>query len=73
MPALLTGVLTIALLLVNIGNQRVFYILTSVAIILFYIPYLMVTGPMLVRRLRGQWPRRDHGPYFAHRTLGPAR
>jgi urea carboxylase system permease len=66
-PALLTGVLTIALLLVNIGNQRVFYILTSVAIILFYIPYLMVTGPMLVRRLRGEWPRRDHGPYF---TLG---
>ena len=64
MPALLTGVLTIALLLVNIGNQRVFYILTSVAIILFYIPYLMVTGPMLLRRLRGDWPRREHGPYF---------
>jgi urea carboxylase system permease len=63
-PALLTGVLTIALLLVNIGNQRVFYILTSVAIILFYIPYLMVTGPMLLRRLRGQWPRPEHGPYF---------
>ncbi|MBY8885562.1 amino acid permease [Streptomyces sp. PTM05] len=63
-PAVLTGVLTIALLLVNIGNQRVFYILTSVAIILFYIPYLMVTVPMLLRRLRGQWPRPDHGPYF---------
>jgi urea carboxylase system permease len=63
-PAVLTGALTIALLLVNIGNQRVFYILTSVAIILFYIPYLMVTGPMLLRRLRGQWPRPDHGPYF---------
>ncbi|MGW7006552.1 amino acid permease [Streptomyces sp. NPDC054933] len=63
-PAVLTGVLTIALLLVNIGNQRAFYILTSVAIILFYIPYLMVTGPMLLRRLRGQWPRPDHGPHF---------
>jgi urea carboxylase system permease len=63
-PAVVTGVLTIALLLVNIGNQRVFYILTSVAIILFYIPYLMVTGPMLLRRLRGQWPAPDHGPYF---------
>ncbi|MCQ4079580.1 amino acid permease [Streptomyces sp. RB6PN25] len=63
-PAVLTGVLTLALLLVNIGNQRAFYILTSVAIILFYIPYLMVTGPMLLRRLRGQWPRPDHGPYF---------
>ena len=64
-PALLTGVLTIALLLVNIGNQRVFYILTSVAIILFYIPYLMVTAPMLLRRLRGEWPRPDHGPHFS--------
>jgi urea carboxylase system permease len=63
-PAIVTGVLTIALLLVNIGNQRVFYILTSVAIILFYIPYLMVTGPMLLRRLRGDWPRAEHGPYF---------
>lgn len=57
--------LTIALLLVNIGNQRVFYILTSVAIILFYLPYLLVTAPMLLRRLRGQWPRADHGPYFS--------
>jgi len=63
-PALLTGGLTIALLLVNIGNQRVFYILTSVAIILFYIPYLMVTAPVLVRRLRGHWPRPDHGGHF---------
>ena len=65
MPALITGVLTVLLLVINIGNQRVFYILTSVAIILFYIPYLMVTGPMLVRRLRGTWPKPDHGPYFS--------
>jgi urea carboxylase system permease len=65
LPALLTGVLTIALLLVNIGNQRVFYVLTSVAIILFYIPYLMVTGPVLLRRLRGHWPRPEHGGYFS--------
>jgi amino acid transporter len=64
-PALVTGLLTIVLLVVNIGNQRVFYILTSVAIILFYIPYLMVTGPMLLRRLRRQWPGPEHGPYFS--------
>jgi urea carboxylase system permease len=65
LPALITGVLTILLLVINIGNQRVFYILTSVAIILFYIPYLMVTAPMLLRRLRGTWPRPEHGPYFS--------
>lgn len=71
-PALVTGLLTIVLLVINIGNQRVFYILTSVAIILFYIPYLMVTGPMLVRRLRGSWPKPDHGPYFSLGRWGTA-
>jgi hypothetical protein len=24
-----------------------------------------VTGPLLLRRLRGEWPRKDHGPYFS--------
>ena len=65
LPALITGVLTILLLVINIGNQRVFFILTSVAIILFYIPYLMVTTPMLIKRLRGTWPKPDHGKYFS--------
>ncbi len=64
LPALITGGLTVVVLLINLGNQRAFFILTSTAIILFYIPYLMVTVPMLVRRLRGQWPRPEHGPYF---------
>ena len=64
LPAIITGVLTVVVLLVNLGNQRAFFILTSTAIILFYIPYLMVTMPMLLRRLRGQWPRPEHGPYF---------
>ncbi|MDH6133333.1 urea carboxylase system permease [Kitasatospora sp. MAA4] len=72
LPAVITGVLTIALLLVNIGNQRVFYILTSVAILLFYIPYLLVTAPMLIQRLRGRWPRADHGPYFGMGRWGLA-
>ncbi|WP_020662075.1 amino acid permease [Amycolatopsis benzoatilytica] len=64
LPALLTGGLTVVVLLINLGNQRAFFILTSTAIVLFYIPYLMVTGPMLVRRLRGHWPTAEHGPYF---------
>lgn len=69
-PALITGVLTIVVLLINIGNQRAFFVLTSTAIILFYIPYLMVTGPMLLRRLRGAWPGPDHGPYFRMGRFG---
>ncbi|MER6128423.1 amino acid permease [Streptomyces sp. NPDC001795] len=64
-PTLLTCLLTLALLLVNLGNRHLFYTLTSAGIVLFYVPYLLVTGPMLVRRLRGTWPRADHGPYFS--------
>jgi len=54
-PALVTGVLTIALLAVNVGEASVFLALTSVCIVMLYLAYLMVTLPLLVRRLRG-WP-----------------
>lgn len=64
-PALVVGLLALVLLALNIGNQSAFLALTSVAIIMFYIAYLAVTGPMLIRRLRGQWPKPDHGPYFS--------
>jgi urea carboxylase system permease len=63
-PALLVGVLSLALLAVNLANQSAFATLTSVAIIMFYLPYLAVTGSMLRARLRGTWPRPEHGPYF---------
>jgi urea carboxylase system permease len=63
-PALFVGAMSLALLAVNIANQSAFATLTSVAIIMFYIPYLGVTGSMLLKRLRGQWPRPEHGPYF---------
>ena len=64
-PALLVGVLSLVLLAVNIANQSAFATLTSVAIIMFYLPYLAVTGSMLRRRMRGEWPRAEHGPYFS--------
>jgi urea carboxylase system permease len=57
MPAIVSGVLTAALLLVDIGNASVFLALSSVCIMLLYIAYLMVTVPLLRRRLQG-WPRR---------------
>ncbi len=31
---------------------------------MFYIAYLGVTIGMLRKRIRGEWPRPDHGPYF---------
>jgi urea carboxylase system permease len=64
-PALFVGVCSLALLAVNIANQSAFVTLTSVAIVMFYLPYLAVTGSMLYKRLHGQWPRAEHGPYFS--------
>jgi urea carboxylase system permease len=64
-PALVTGILTLVLLAINVGNQSAFYVITAIAIIMFYLAYLGVTVPMLARRLRGTWPRPDHGPYFS--------
>ena len=57
--------LAIVLLAINIGNQSAFLALTSVAIIMFYLAYLCVTGPMLLRRIRGTWPTPEHGTYFS--------
>jgi len=54
-PALLIGVLAAALLLVNVGNAALFTTLASVCIMLLYLAYLMVTGPLLLRRRTG-WP-----------------
>jgi urea carboxylase system permease len=63
-PAVFVGVMSLILLAVNIANQSAFLTLTSVAIIMFYLPYLAVTGSMLLKRMRGEWPRPEHGPYF---------
>jgi urea carboxylase system permease len=63
-PALFVGITSLILLAINIANQSAFLTLTSVAIIMFYLPYLAVTGSMLRKRLRGEWPRPEHGPYF---------
>ena len=64
-PSIVIGVITLLLLVLNVGNQKAFFVLTSVAIIMFYIAYLCVTGPLLLARLRGNWPTPEHGPYFS--------
>ena len=64
-PSIVIGVVTIALLVLNVGNQRAFFVLTSVAIIMFYIAYMCVTVPLLIARVRGKWPTPAHGPYFS--------
>jgi urea carboxylase system permease len=52
-PAVVVGVLTVGLLVVNVGNPSVFLALSSVCIMMLYIAYLMVTAPLLLRRLKG--------------------
>jgi len=64
-PALVTGVISIGLLALNIANQSAFGALTGVAIVMFYMCYLGITGPLLLRRIRGTWPTPDHGDYFS--------
>jgi urea carboxylase system permease len=53
LPIVISGVLAAGLLVVNVGNASLFLALTSVCIMLMYLAYLLVTGPMLVQRLRG--------------------
>ena len=60
-PAVVIGVLAVLILVVNIRQPQIFTVVTSIAIILIYLAYLLVTVPMLVSRLRGTWrPDRTH-------------
>lgn len=54
-PAIVIGVLSALILVINIGQPKVFTVLTSIAVIMIYLAYLLVTGPMLWQRIRGGW------------------
>ena len=71
-PAVIVGIVAILILVANIGVPEVFTAVTSVAIIMIYIAYLLVTIPMLVKRLRGQWPDPDGSgiKYFSMGRIG---
>jgi amino acid transporter len=68
-PAILIGVIASLILVVNVGQPKIFTVLTAIAVIMIYLAYLMVTGPLLMKRLHGQWPPADlaAGGYF---TMG---
>jgi urea carboxylase system permease len=63
LPGVVVGLAAAAILVVNVGNAQLFAAVTSVAIVMVYVAYLLVTAPLLVRRLRGGWggPRWRHG------------
>jgi urea carboxylase system permease len=71
-PAVVIGVVAVLILVVNIGTPAIFTAVTSVAVIMIYLAYLLVTAPMLVKRLRGEWPGPDagRGGYFSLGRLG---
>ena len=54
------GVIAFVLLLVTFSPQ-IYTVVTSIAIIMIYVAYLLVTVPMLVQRLRGNWQPREDG------------
>jgi urea carboxylase system permease len=57
LPALLLGGLAGAILVVNANFPRVVEVLASVAIAWANLAYLLVTAPLLARRVRGGWDR----------------
>lgn len=56
-PAVVIGLGCVLVLVVNVGNSAIFSTLASVCIVLIYLAYMMVTVPLLLRRLKG-WPHR---------------
>lgn len=58
-PAVVIGVLAVLILGVNIGTPEIFTAVTSVAVVMIYVAYLLVTVPLLINRLWGRWPTPD--------------
>jgi urea carboxylase system permease len=55
LPAIIIGLVAIIILVININQPQIFSVITSIAIIMIYVAYLLVTTPMLIQRLRGDW------------------
>ena len=66
LPTVLIGVAAIAILGVNVGQAQLFTAITSVAVVIVYLAYLLVTAPMLVKRRGGGLPAVPEG----HFSLG---
>ena len=72
LPAIVTGGLAALALFVSLGEPKIFTAITSVSVVLIYIAYLLVTGPLLARR-REDWLARHGGEgLFTLRRFGGA-
>ncbi|MCX4913420.1 APC family permease [Streptomyces sp. NBC_00687] len=63
LPAVVIGILAVAILVVNIRQPQIFTVVTSIGIIMIYLAYLGVTAPTLVARLRGRWQPAGEGRF----------
>ncbi|MFG2122258.1 amino acid permease [Streptomyces sp. NPDC048710] len=54
-PALVVGVLAAVLLLLNFASPEAFLAIGTTCIVMLYLAYAMVTGPLLLSRLRGRF------------------
>ncbi|MBE3012875.1 amino acid permease [Microbispora sp. NEAU-D428] len=54
-PALVTGVAAAGILLLDFASPEAFLAIGTTCIALLYLAYAMVTGPLLLQRLRGGW------------------
>ncbi|VXB98656.1 Amino acid/polyamine/organocation transporter (APC superfamily) [Arthrobacter sp. 8AJ] len=54
--AIVIGVIAVIPLLVNVMQPAIFTILSSISIVLIYLSYLLVTVPLLRKRLQKKWP-----------------
>lgn len=71
-PAIVSGVIAMLVLLLDVGKAQLFTTVTSVAIILIYIPYFMVTIPQLAKRFKGEWPPAGAAKHFSMGKWGTA-
>ena len=59
--AIVIGIIAVIPLIVNVSQPAIFTILSSISIVLIYLSYLLVTVPMLRKRLLKKWPLPDAG------------
>ena len=57
--AIVVGIIAVIPLIVNVAQPAIFTILSSISIVLIYLSYLLVTVPMLRKRLVREWPLPD--------------
>ncbi len=60
-PAIVSGVVAALILIINVGKPQIFTIVTSVAIILVYAAYFLVTGALFMKRRSGWLGGRESG------------